>query len=92
VLFVIFVALVALFLVGAIFYRMSLTTVVNEAPVKPVEKTQPPEKFINEPSLPASPQVTIPSGATNPVEKLPDANPLNKNPNPFKDAYHNPFE
>ncbi|MBI3335891.1 MAG: hypothetical protein HY001_05390 [Candidatus Portnoybacteria bacterium] len=86
------VALVVLFLAGAIFYRMSLTTIVDYPYMKAVEKIQPREKLIDEPPLPVSPQVVIPPAATNPVEKLPDANPLNKAPNPFEGAYQNPFE
>lgn len=100
---IVVIALSALFVLGAIFYFLGKDQTGYQESVQPLEKQESGAPLVDDqlvvPALPDEKElkedveaIIPPAEVTNPVEKLPDANPLNQAPNPFEDAYHNPFE
>jgi len=103
ILIIVVIALSALLVLGVVFYILGKDQTMYEENAQPLDKKTSGTILIDEqPVLPALPDdeelkkdveaITPPAEVTNPVENLPDANPLNKAPNPFEEAYRNPFE
>lgn len=83
---------VVLSIAGAIFYVSSKKPPIP-SPLPLLNPKGSPTLYDEEvlPGLPY-PQSLVPKEIINPVEALPQTNPFEKTPNPYKDAYKNPFE